>query len=58
MIFTSPPAASGFACEAMAMVASTCPLRTAASMFGTCCNGRKVTLLRSNSSASAIRPSM
>ena len=58
MICAWPCAASGRAIEAMAIVASTWPLCTAASMFGTCCTGRSVTLLASKPSVSAIRPSM
>ena len=45
MICACSLSASGLACEAMAIVASTCPLCTAAIMFGTCCTGRRADAL-------------
>ena len=58
MMCAWPDAASGFAIEAMAIVASTCPLPTAATILAICCTGRSVTLDASKCSASAMRPSM
>jgi len=49
---------AGVAIDAIAMVASTCPVRTAATMFCTVCSGRRVSDFRSKFWVSASRPAM
>ncbi len=58
MIFACPVASSGLACDAIAIVVSTCPVRTAAIMFPIVCKGRSVIDLSSTPSCAATWPAM